>query len=195
MHGMRRPPPVDRFAPSLVIWALLSAFAAASAEARKKPAEPVPKPDQLPGIAEHVQLFEARAGFLTFYVDHREGKIWLEVPPPAGERGEAARLIYAEGLLTGLGSNPVGLDRGQMSNARLLAVRRVGRRVLFEQPNLRYRALSDDPAERRATSESFATSVLWADDAAALDPVFKTLNVAVAQAPDIIKHDDRRIGF
>ncbi len=169
MNGARHPQAVERRLRLLTLGFSL-ALAAVPSEARKKPKEPPPQTKELPALAAKTKGFEAREGFLTFYVDEREGKIWLEVPPPEGERGEVTQLIYAEGLASGLGSNPVGLDRGQISDAKLLAVRRVGRRVLFEQPNLRYRALSDDPAERRATAESFATSVLWAGDAAALDP-------------------------
>ncbi len=177
MHRMRAIPAVDRCLLSLALGVALSALAGQPAEARKKKDEPPPAPGDLPGIAEKTAGLEARRGFLTFYLDDRKGKIWLEVPAPAAgpASGEAARLIYVEGLLSGLGSNPLGLDRGQTSDAVLLVVRRVGRRVLFEQPNLRYRALSDDPAERRATIESFATSVLWAGDAAALDPDGRTL--------------------
>ncbi len=170
MRGMCRRQAVDRCALSLVLGAALLAFAALPAQARKKKPEPPPEPGALPGIAEKTRGFEARKGFLTFYVDESEGKIWLEVPPAEGEHGEAARLIYVEGLVSGLGSNPVGLDRGQVSDAKLLVVRRVGRRVLFEQPNMRYRALSEEPAERRAAAESFATSVLWAGDAVASGP-------------------------
>ena len=188
MHAARHVQTADRRLEILTLSFLL-ALAAAPTMARKKQAEPPPKAEELPAVADKTRGFEARKGFFTFYVDHREGKIWLEVPPPEGERdhessgtesgglasGEVARLIYAEGLVSGLGSNPVGLDRGQISDANLLVVRRVGRRVLFEQPNLRYRALSDDPAERRATRESFASSVLWAGDAAALDPSGRVL--------------------
>ncbi len=175
MHGTHRPQAMDRSFVALALGVTLLALAAVPAEARKKKEEEPQKSEDLPGTAEKMEGFEAREGFFKFYVDDREGKIWLEVPAPEGERGEAARLIYVEGLLSGLGSNPVGLDRGQISDASLLVVRRVGRRVLFEQPNLRYRALSDDPAEQRATRESFATSVLWAGDAAALDPDGRTL--------------------
>ena len=164
MHPTRCPHRV------FVTMILLLALAATPAAARKKPPEPPPAADKLPTIAEKTAGFEARKGFFTFYVDDREGKIWLEIPPPAKPRGEALQLIYVEGLASGLGSNPVGLDRGKISDAVLVVVRRVGPRVLFEQPNLRYRALSEDPAERRATRESFATSVLWAGDADALDP-------------------------
>jgi len=75
-----------------------------------------------------------------------------------------------EGLTSGLGSNPVGLDRSQLGESKLVTLRRVGGRVLVEHHNLAYRALSDDAAERRAVRESFATSVLWAGDVAAEDP-------------------------
>ncbi|MCG8463135.1 MAG: zinc-dependent metalloprotease, partial [Holophagales bacterium] len=89
--------------------------------------------------------------------------------PPAGERGEIARMLFVEALLTGLGSNPVGLDRGKIRQTSVLHIRRLGNRVLFEEPNLSFRALSDDPAERRATRQSFAPSVRWGADVAALD--------------------------
>jgi len=131
------------------------------------------KSDALPTIAEKTRHLERRAGFLTFYLDPRRGKIWLEVPPSTVE------VLYVEGLVTGLGSNPVGLDRGQWSDAKLLRLRRLGGKVLVEEPNLGYRAgdLDDDSgdgtgageAERRAAAESFATSVLWAGEIAALD--------------------------
>ncbi len=145
MNPTYRPRAVYRLFPSMVVSAVMLALAAAPADARKKPPEP-PVPEDLPGIAEKTAGFEARKGFFTFYVDERGGRIWLEVPPPTGERGtvprslasgEIARLIYVEGLLSGLGSNPVGLDRGNISDAVLLVVRRVGRKVLFEQPNRR----------------------------------------------------------
>ncbi len=38
---------------------------------------------------------------------------------------------------------------------------RVGPKVLMIQPNYRYRALSNDEAERRAVADSFARSVIW----------------------------------
>ena len=105
---------------------------------------------------------DRKKGLLNFYVDRQKGKIWLEVPPvpDKGKGGEVASFLYQEGLLTGLGSNPVGLDRGQLGDTRVITLRRVGGRVLVEQPNLRFRALSEDPAERQAVPESFATSVL-----------------------------------
>lgn len=103
-----------------------------------------------------------RTGLLTTYLDAANGKVWLETPPPTGQRGEIGRFIYVEGLLSGLGSNPVGLDRGQIGPSRVVALRRVGNRILVEQENLRFRALSDDHDEREAVRQSFASSILWA---------------------------------
>ncbi|HXO18348.1 MAG TPA: zinc-dependent metalloprotease, partial [Thermoanaerobaculia bacterium] len=92
-----------------------------------------------------------------------------EVPPAHGPAGEVASYLYVEGIVTGLGATPVGLDRGQIGDTRVLDLRRVGGRVLLEEPNLRFRALSRDADERRTVRESFATSVLWGADVAALD--------------------------
>lgn len=122
------------------------------------------------GVAAKTSGMERRAGLLTFHVDRKGGKIWLEVPEASGPGGEVGSYIYVEGLLTGLGSNPVGLDRGQLGDTRVVTFRRVGGRLLVEQPNLRFRALSENPAEVQAVRESFATSVLWAGEIAASDP-------------------------
>lgn len=161
---------------------LAAAFLVASAVALVAAPPKAPAPEvahsggePLPTLAAKTGGLEQRQGLLTTYVDRARGRVWLEVPPPAGPAGEVASYLYVEGIVTGLGSNPVGLDRGQVSEARLLTLRRVGGRVLFELPNLRYRALSRDEAERRAVRESFATSVLWAAEVVAADPDGRTL--------------------
>jgi len=46
----------------------------------------------------------------------------------------------------------------------------MGGRLLIEQPNLGFRALSENPEEIQAVRESFATSVIWAGEIAAEDP-------------------------
>ncbi|HEX7180231.1 MAG TPA: zinc-dependent metalloprotease, partial [Thermoanaerobaculia bacterium] len=123
-------------------------------------------------------------------VDRKAGKVWLEVPKASGPGGEVGSYIYVESLLTGLGSNPVGLDRGQIGDTRVVTFRRVGGRLLVEQPNLRFRALSEDPAEVQAVRESFATSVLWAGEIAASDPDGRVLvdftSFLVRDAHDVV---------
>ncbi len=153
---------------------LVLGFATLSAPhaAQRRPAVPS---SALPSIGDATRGLTAREGLFRLWVDPTGGKLWLEVPAPRGERGVAAEFLYAEGLTAGLGSNPVGLDRGRLGETRWVVLRRIGRRVLFEQINPRFRAGGDDLAERRAVRESFATSVLWAQDVAALDPDGRSL--------------------
>jgi hypothetical protein len=128
----------------------------------------------LPTVAEKTAGLERVDGLLTTWLDRDRGRVYLEVPVP-GEHGVAAEMLYVEGLLTGLGSNPVGLDRGQLGPARLVQLRRLGERMLLEELNLGFRALTHNADEKRAVRESFATSVLWAEKIAALDPDGRSL--------------------
>lgn len=95
-------------------------------------------------------------GFLPLYWDAANGKMWLEIAQFNTE------FLYQVSLPAGVGSNPIGLDRGQLGGTYVVAFERVGPKVLMMQPNYRYRALSNDEAERRAVADSFARSVLWA---------------------------------
>jgi len=117
---------------------------------------------QRPDFATATAKLERLDGLLPVWVDRAGGRLFLELAQPDDASAELGRYIYVEGLLSGLGSNPVGLDRGELGQSRLVVLRRVGDRVLVEQPNLAYRATGDDPLERLAVRDSFATSVLWA---------------------------------
>jgi hypothetical protein len=119
--------------------------------AQEKPA-PSDKPST---IAEKTKGAEKLDGFVPLYWHAATGKLWLEVPRFNQE------MLYQISLPAGLGSNPVGLDRGQLGTSAITFFERVGQKVLLIQPNYRYRALSSDAAERRAVEESFARSVLW----------------------------------
>ncbi len=108
-------------------------------------------------------------GFVELYVSDDEGSAFALLPAP-GDGGVMIELLYVESLRGGLGSNPIGLDRGQLGSERVLQIRRLGKRVLFEVPNLAFRATSDDPNERRAVRDSFARSVLWGGEVKATGP-------------------------
>jgi len=66
--------------------------------------------------------------------------------------------LYATGLAAGLGSNDIGLDRGQAGGGRLVSFERVGPKILMVQPNESFRSSSANPAERRSVEDSFAKS-------------------------------------
>ncbi len=120
-------------------------------------------------IADRTAGLDRRNGFLPIYVDEKRGTLLLELPAPGGPDGTCLEFLLNRGLRRGLGSNPVGLDRGQLRGADLVRIRRIGPKILFERPNLAFRAPAGDAAEQRAASESFATSVVWASDAEVLE--------------------------
>jgi len=70
-------------------------------------------------------------------------------------------LLFFTTLTHGLGSNDVGLDRGQIAEAKLVHFDRIGPKLLLVQPNQAFRADSGDPDQQLAVSQSFASSVLW----------------------------------
>jgi hypothetical protein len=102
-------------------------------------------------------------GFFPTYWDPREGKVFLQVELWDQE------FLMLTALNSGLGSNPVGLDRGQLGATRVCRWRRVGPRVFLEQTNLKFRADAASEAERRAVRESFAPAVLWGGDVVAVE--------------------------
>ena len=93
-------------------------------------------------------------GFLPLQWDEAAGKLLLEIPRFNEE------LIWQVSLASGVGSNPIGLDRAQLGATHLIRFERVGPRVLMVEPNYGFRALSNDTAERRAVEQSFASSIL-----------------------------------
>jgi hypothetical protein len=94
-------------------------------------------------------------GYFPLYWDAANGKLWMEISRFNRE------FLYQISLPAGVGSNPIGLDRGQLGETHIVVFERVGPKILMIEPNYSYRALSDNEAERRAVADSFARSVLW----------------------------------
>ncbi len=94
-------------------------------------------------------------GYFTFYWDARTGKLWLEIDKFDLE------FLYVNSLPAGLGSNDVGLDRNQLGRSRVVKFQRIGPKVLLVQQNYSFRALSDNPDERKAVEDAFSKSVIW----------------------------------
>ncbi len=108
-----------------------------------------------PTIEDKVAGMTPLEGFFNIYWDEDTGKIHWEI-----DRFES-EFLYQIGLTTGLGSNPVGLDRGQLGGTYVVEFHRIGPKILMVEPNQRYRARSDDPDEVRAVAEAFAPSTIW----------------------------------
>ena len=104
-----------------------------------------------------------RAGFIDLYVDKNENKVLAKLPK-ADEEGVSLRLIHTARLTAGLGSNPVGLDRGWGDSGKIIVFRKLGNKVIIEAENTLYRADPNNPLEERAVRESFARSFLASAD-------------------------------
>ncbi len=112
-------------------------------------------------LAEY-QSFE---GFVDTWWDEDSGRMLVRVD------AFDAPFIYQSSLPRGVGSNDLGLDRGQLGSTKVVRFLRSGPKVLLVEDNLQYRARSDNQDVRQAIEESFARSVIWGftdlDDAGA----------------------------
>ena len=94
-------------------------------------------------------------GFFKFYYSEADDEIYLEVKDLDTE------FLYSHFLTTGVGSNDIGLDRGQLGGAEVVKFQKAGNKLLLIQPNLKYRAITDNEAEKSSVSEAFAKSVIF----------------------------------
>ncbi len=94
-------------------------------------------------------------GFMPFSYSAAKGTIALKVDQLDQE------FLFVEGISSGIGSNDIGLDRGQIGKERIVKFIRSGNKLLMLQPNYGYRAISNNAAERNSVKEAFAQSVLW----------------------------------
>jgi hypothetical protein len=108
----------------------------------------------IPTITSKVEGMQKMEGFYTLYWDEAGGKVWLEIDRFNEE------FLYQVALTAGLGSNDIGLDRNQLGPSWVVRFERRGPKVLLIAPNLDYRALSKDAAERTSVGEAFASGTI-----------------------------------
>ncbi len=109
----------------------------------------------VPSIDERVTGLRKIDGYFPIYWDERSGALLLEIPRFDTE------FLFSTGLSAGLGSNDIGLDRGQGGQGRIVTFQRMGPRVLLVQGQQTFRSSAKNPLERKAVEDSFAKSVLW----------------------------------
>ena len=93
-------------------------------------------------------------GFLPLHWDAKNGRLYLEIPQLNVD------MLYFDSLPYGTGSNDLGLDRGQVSAAKLVRFERFGPKILLVRPNELFRSSAQDPAEQLAVRQSFPESIL-----------------------------------
>ncbi|MBZ9630330.1 zinc-dependent metalloprotease [Salegentibacter sp. LM13S] len=112
----------------------------------------VPGTAQFLSEKENLQEYE---GFFNFHYNEDEDEIYLEVDMLDSE------FLYVHALTSGLGSNDIGLDRGQLGNEAVVKFEKAGNKLLLVQPNQKYRAETENELERRSVEQAFAKSVIY----------------------------------
>lgn len=105
-------------------------------------------------ITDDLKNFKKFEGYFNFYHDLEKDKIYLEVD------SLDEPFLYTNFLTSGIGSNDVGLDRGQLGDGVVVEFRKAGNKLLLVQPNLKFRAETHNIPERNSVEEAFAFSVL-----------------------------------
>ena len=93
-------------------------------------------------------------GYFTFYYDESKDKIFLQIDKLNDE------FLYVRSLSEGIGSNDIGLDRGQLGGGVVVHFKKAGNKILMVQPNQDFRAITDNLEEKKSVKEAFAKSVL-----------------------------------
>ena len=118
-----------------------------------RPAEP--QAPSLPSIEQHTEGMTQMEGFFNLYWDNANGLLFWEISELDTE------FLYQISMGSGLGSNPVGIDRGQLRGTHVLAAKRIGPRILLMEPNYGFVAQSENLSEAQAVRDAFAPSVHW----------------------------------
>jgi hypothetical protein len=105
-------------------------------------------------IAEFTSEMKKYDGYIPYYYDEAGGKVFLEISSLNKE------FLYVNSLAAGIGSNDIGLDRGQLGREHVVQFEKHGHKLLLVHLNYGYRAVSTNPDEIKSVKEAFAQSVL-----------------------------------
>lgn len=97
----------------------------------------VAAPAQSP-IAKKTEGMTRLPGFFPIYWDAEAGKVWLEINRWNSE------FLYVSSLPARVGSNDIGLDRGQLGEEKVVQFERSGPKILLVQSNYGFRTVSDN---------------------------------------------------
>ncbi len=106
-------------------------------------------------ISSRTAGLEKRDGFLPIYLNDRTGQLLIEFPR------DSVRALMLTTLATGLGSNPIGLDRGSGGGEQVARFERSADKVLVVYENTQYRS-SGGADHLRTVLEAFPPSTVAA---------------------------------
>jgi hypothetical protein len=159
----------------------LAAALAAGAPAALAQAVPSPGPQATvaTSISARTAGYERLDGFLPVYVDPRQAKLFIELPR------DTTRALLIISQATGLGSNPIGIDRGSDGASWVVRFDRDGDRVLVVFENWAYRSsAAGNVAHQRTVQEAFPPSTV-----AALPIVASEGGRLLVDAGDLVMRD------
>ena len=134
-------------------------------------------------ISSRTTGYERSDGFIPLYLDQTHGKILLELPR------DSMRALLVVTQATGLGSNPIGIDRGSDGTTRVVRFDRDGERVLVVFENWNYRtSAASNAAHLRTVGEAFPPSTV-----AALPLVATEGGRQLVDATDLVMRDWNRV--
>lgn len=116
---------------------------------------PAQRPAAVQSIEDRTSGMTKIDGYFPLYWDVRTGSMFVEIPRFDSD------FLYTTGLSAGLGSNDIGLDRGQSGQGRVVQFQRMGPKVMLVQANQSFRSSSNNPLEVKSVTDSFAKSILW----------------------------------
>ena len=135
---------------------------------RRSPPRSPPEPRVSSGGTDSFQSISTR----------RSGRILLELPR------DSTRALLMITQATGLGSNPIGIDRGSSGETYVARFDRDGDRVHLVLENWAYRVSSGDPDHARSVAEAFPPSTV-----AALPLVAEEAGKLLVDATDAVMRD------
>lgn len=139
----------------LISLGLIVSATISMAQKKRQTDSPAPVAVAQSAIEAKIAGMKKYPGYFDFYYDEKQDKVHLLINQFDTE------FLYVHSLSAGIGSNDIGLDRGQLGAERIVKFDKRGPKVLLIQPNYTYRAITDNAMEKRAVEQAFAQSVLY----------------------------------
>lgn len=145
------------FSFKLIVSSLLFAFATPTVSLAEQAQNPATQTINT-GFAQHTAGMKRQSGLFDLWTQPDQAKILMAIPASSKE------FLLVSSLPFALGSNDIGLDRGQVGRSKLVHFERHGKRLFLMQENPHFVADSSNADERASVREAFAGAVLWAGD-------------------------------